>query len=308
VFARLLQGFSCGGEPGGAIALLAENAPGRSRGLYTSWQAASQPAGFVLGAVVTTVVTLSMTPAQIEAGGWRWPFVFGLLIAPVGLYIRSKLNEPELFLKARNEAGSVLVADTLRCAAPSVLTALCVSVLFVVSAYVLFVYMPIFAVRQLQLSFSDALLAAIVASSLVFACTPVAAAISDRVGRKPVLQLATLAYLLLTYPAFVMLTARPSFALLVAVQSGFALLMAMYSGPVMSVLAELFPTGLRATAVGLAYNLTAAVIGGFTPFIVTWLMAATGDPRAPALYVTGGALISGAALFWLRDGYREPLR
>lgn len=307
VFARLLQGFSCGGELGGAIALLAENAPERRRGLHASWQAVSQAAGFLLGAVVTMTVTLLMTPVQIESGGWRWPFVFGLLIAPVGLYIRSKLDEPELFLKARDEARSVAVADTLQHEGRPALLALGVSVLYVVSAYVLFVYMPTFAVRQLQLPFSSALLATVVAACLALVCTPVAAAISDRIGRKPMLQLATLAYLLLTYPAFVMLTAWPSVALLTVVQSGFAVLMSLYGGPVVSVLAELFPTRLRSTAVALAYNLV-AMVGGFAPFIVTWLIAATGDPRAPAFYVIGAAVISGGALFWLQDRYMEPLR
>jgi MHS family proline/betaine transporter-like MFS transporter len=306
VLARLLQGFSCGGEPGGAIALLAESAPDRRRGLYASWQAASQAAGFVMGAAVTMVVTMSMSPEQLEAGGWRLPFVFGLLIAPVGFYIRSKLDEPELFLKARHVAGPA-ATDTLQGEVRPMLTALGVSVLFLVSAYILFVYMPIFAVRQLQLAFSDALSATIVAGSLVFVLTPIAAAISDRIGRKPILQLAAIAYVLLTFPAFALLTAQPTLALLTAVQAGFAVLLAMYGGPLVAVLAELFPTRSRATAVALAYNLTAAVIGGSAPFIVTWLVATTGDPRAPALYVTGAAIISGVALSWLRDRYLEPL-
>jgi MFS transporter, MHS family, proline/betaine transporter len=307
VFARLLQGFSCGGEVGGATAILVESAPEGRRGLYASWQNASQPAGFLLAAIVTMVVTLSLTPAQIESGGWRWPFVFGLLIAPVGIYIRSKLDDPELFLKARSDARAAAMADMLRREGRSMLMASGVSVLFVVSAYVLFVYMPTFAVRQLQLPFSGALFANAVANCVVFVGTPVAAAISDRIGRKPMLQVATLAYLLLTYPAFMLITAQPSIALLAAVQSGFAVLMAMYGGPVVSVLAELFPTRVRATTVALVYNLV-AIIGGFAPFVATWLIAATGDPRAPAFYVIGAAVISGATLFWLRDRYMEPLR
>jgi MFS family permease len=101
---RLLQGFSSGGELGGATAILAENAPEGRRGLYASWQAASQAAGLLLGALITMLVSLSLTPTQLEAGGWRWPFAIGLLILPVGLYVRSKLDEPELFLKARKQA------------------------------------------------------------------------------------------------------------------------------------------------------------------------------------------------------------
>jgi MFS transporter, MHS family, proline/betaine transporter len=138
-------------------------------------------------------------------------------------------------------------------------------------------------------------------------CTPVAAMISDRIGRKPMLQLAALAYLLLTYPAFVILIAHPGGALLTVVQSGFGVLLSLYGGPVVAVLAELFPTRVRSTAVAVAYNLV-AMVGGFAPFIVTWLVAATGNPRAPAFYVIGAAVISGCTLFWLRDRHMEPLR
>ena len=104
VSARLLQGFACGGEMGGATAILVENAPDHSRGLYASWQTASQAAGVLLGAMVTTLASLSMTQAQLEAWGWRLPFAFGLLIVPVGFYIRSKLKEPDAYLKACAEA------------------------------------------------------------------------------------------------------------------------------------------------------------------------------------------------------------
>jgi MHS family proline/betaine transporter-like MFS transporter len=307
VFARLLQGFSCGGEIGSAIAFLAENAPERRRGLYASWQAASQAAGFLLAAIVTMVMTLSMTAAQIESGGWRWPFVFGLLIAPVGFYIRSKLDEPDLFLKARSNSRPAAVAETLQHEGRAALTAVGVSVLYIVSAYVLLIYMPIFALRQLQLPFSAALQATVVASCVNLVCIPVAGAISDYVGRKPMLQLAILGYLLLTYPAFAMVSAWPSIELLTVVQSGFAVLMSIYCGPAVSLLAELFPTRLRSTAVAVAYNLV-AVAGGFAPVIVTWLIAVTGDPRAPAFYVIGAAVVSGGALFWLRDRHGEPLR
>jgi MHS family proline/betaine transporter-like MFS transporter len=142
---------------------------------------------------------------------------------------------------------------------------------------------------------------------LAIVLSPLAAAISDRVGRKRMLQLAALVYLLLTYPAYMMLTAQPSVTLLMVFQSGFALMMAWYGGPVVSVLAELFPTRSRAMSVALTYSVAVALAGGFAPFIVTWLMAVTGDPRAPAFYVIGAALISGVALFWLRDRYDEPL-
>jgi len=132
-------------------------------------------------------------------------------------------------------------------------------------------------------------------------------AVSDRLGRKPLLVAAALTLALLTYPAFMLLAAQPSLPRLAVVQSCFAVLMAMYSSPAISVLAELFPTPLRSTAVALTYNLTVAVVVGTAQVTVTWLIAATGTPLAPAFYVIGAALISTASAVAIRDRFREPL-
>ena len=159
VSARLLQGFACGGELGGATAILVENAPDHGRGLYASWQTSSQAAEVLLGAMVTTLASLSMTQAQLEAWGWRLPFAFGLLIVPVGFYIRSKLKEPDAYLKTRAEAPVLSFIRMLLGERRSLLTAIGIAVLYLACAYVLFVYMPTFAVRQLKLPFSQALIA-----------------------------------------------------------------------------------------------------------------------------------------------------
>ncbi len=172
VISRLLQGFSCGGELGGATAILVENAPDDRRGLYGSWQTASQAAGLMLGTMMTTLVSLSMTPAQFEAGGWRWLFAIGLLIVPVGFYVRSKLDEPEVFLKARKEAAVFSFTETVRDQYRPLLTGTGVGVLYAACAYVLFIYMPTFAVRQLVLPFSQALIATTVAGCVVFVGSP----------------------------------------------------------------------------------------------------------------------------------------
>jgi MFS transporter, MHS family, proline/betaine transporter len=187
VSARLLQGFACGGELGGATAILVENAPDHNRGLYASWQTASQAAGILLGSAVTMLVSLSMTQAQLEAWGWRLPFAFGLLIVPVGIYVRSKLKEPDAYLKARTEAPVFSFMWMLWRERRALVIGVGVSVLYLACAYVLFVYMPTFAVRQLRLPFSQALIATALASAIVFVCSPVIAAISDRCGRKPLL-------------------------------------------------------------------------------------------------------------------------
>ena len=308
VTARLLQGFACGGELGGATAILVENAPDRSRGLYASWQTASQAAGVLLGAMVTMLVSLSMTQAQLEAWGWRLPFAFGLLIVPVGFYVRSKLKEPDAFLRARTKAPIFSFMRLLVGERRSLFTAIGIAVLYLACAYVLFVYMPTFAVRQLRLPFSQALIATTLASAVLFVCSPVIAAISDRYGRKPLLVVGASAFAILTYPAFILITREPSLLKLAAVQSGFAVAMAAYAGPAISVFAELFPTRLRSTAVSLVYSVAVVLVGGFAPLIVTWLIAATGNPIAPAFYVIGAAAVSGAALLNFRDRFREALR
>jgi MFS transporter, MHS family, proline/betaine transporter len=308
VTARLLQGFACGAELGGATAILVENAPDRSRGLYASWQTASQAAGVLLGAMVTMLVSLSMTQAQLEAWGWRLPFAFGLLIVPVGFYVRSKLKEPDAFLRARTEAPIFSFIRLLLGERRSIFTAIGIAVLYLACAYVLFVYMPTFAVRQLRLPFSQALIATTLASAVLFVCSPVMAVISDRYGRKPLLVVGASTFAILTYPAFILITREPSLLKLAAVQSGFAIAMAAYAGPAISVYAELFPTRFRSTAVSLVYSVAVVLVGGFAPLIVTWLIAATGNPIAPAFYVIGAAAISGAALLNFRDRFREALR
>jgi MHS family proline/betaine transporter-like MFS transporter len=302
---RLVQGFSGAGEIGGSIALLVENAPDRRRGLYASLNAAAHQFGFLLAAFIAMLLTITMSQAQIEAGGWRLPFALGLVIMPFAIYIRTKLPEPELFLRARyGPAKAKKVA--MRHQGRPLLLAFGLLMLYVIAGNVLFVYMPTFAVHELRLSSSGALFATVVGTCTMIICTPLLAVVSDRFGRKPLFLISIVGYLLLSYPAFVIVARWPSVMLIVAVQSGFALLNAIYVGPLMSALAELFPTRVRATGISLAYGL-AAMIGALSPSLGTWLIAATGDVRAPAFTVIGACFISGFALFLFKDRYREPL-
>jgi MHS family proline/betaine transporter-like MFS transporter len=167
--------------------------------------------------------------------------------------------------------------------------------------------MPTFAARELELSFTSALLATIIANCLTLVCTPFAAVWSDRIGRRPVLQLATVGFLLLTYPGYAIIIAWPSFTSLALVQCCLGVLMALYFGPCISVLAELFPTNIRSTSVALTINIM-TIFGGFAPAFATWLISATADPRAPALIVLGASMLSGLTLYWLKDNHRQPLR
>jgi MHS family proline/betaine transporter-like MFS transporter len=308
VISRLLQGFSCGGELGGATAILLESAPVGRRGFYASWQVVSQVAAFVLGSLVNLIVSLSMTPDALQSGGWRLPFVFGLLILPVGLYIRSKLDEPELFLKSRGKGGASPLAEAVRGHRRALLTAFGLAALYSVVPYILLLYMPTFAVRQLGLPFSHALAASLAAGCVWIIACPLMAMVSDRVGRKPLLLASSLLFALLTYPALTLLSVYPNVWTLGMIELAFGLLLVAYAGPAIAALGELFPTRVRSTGVAAPYNLAVATIAGFAQFVVTWLIAATGNPAAPAFYVMGAAIISLAAVVGLKDHFQEPLR
>jgi len=308
VVARLIQGFSAGGELGGATSMLVEYAPSGRRGFYASWQQASQAAAFLLGAVVNGIIAKLVSTASLEAWAWRVPFLFGLLIAPVGLYIRSRVDETEAFILHKREqpSGSPL-ALTLTVHRRPLLTAMGIAVLYGVSMYILLLYMPTYGVRQLKLTPSDALLASSVAGAVLLALAPVTGGISDRLGRRPLMLTSALLFALCTYPAFVLLSRYQTLWTLVVVQSFFAVLISIYTGPAIAAFGELFPTGVRSTGVALAYNLTITFVGGFAPFIVTWLIAVTASALAPALYVSAAAIVSALVVFGLRDQHRADL-
>jgi MHS family proline/betaine transporter-like MFS transporter len=251
------------------------------------------------------VLTLCMTPTEIEAGGWRIPFVLGSAIVPLAIYIRFRIQEPELFI-TRRDARPPLKPITLFSNARKILLGSGTLLLYVVAGNTLFVYMPTFATRELRLPTSQALLSTAVAVCAMALCTFLAAAASDRFGRKRLLLLAAAGYLLLTWPGLAVVTLWPSIASLMLVQTAFAVLTAIYVGPLMATLAEQFPTRGRATSVSLANSLT-VMVGALSPALATWLIAATGDARAPALIVSATAVCSGAMLLWIRDGHREPL-
>ena len=305
LMARLLQGFSGAGELGSATALLVENAPPQQRGMYASLNAASQQVGFVLSVFTVMLVTFAMTPSQMEAGGWRLPFIFGLAIVPVAIYIRSGVEEPDLFAGQRRQHRTTDRTSTIR-NGQSLLLAVGILALYVVAGNILFVYMPTFAVQKLGLGSSAALLSTVVATCVMIACTPVAGALSDHIGRKPLLLFAGVVYVLVTYPAYVVIAAWPFAAVLTIVHSIFGLLNAIYVGPLLAALAELFPGRSRATSIALAYSLT-VMIGALSPAFATWLTAYTGDARSPALIVIGAGALSVLAVRRYQDRHTEAL-
>lgn len=292
VLARLLQGFSAGGEFGSATAFLAEHVPQR-RGFFASWQVASQGLTTLLAAVFGTVLTATLTHEALMSWGWRVPFVFGLLIGPVAYYIRSNVDETPEFLASEPTASPL--RDTFTNHKARLLIAIGIVVLATVAAY-LALFMPTYGVKQLGLPPSVSFAAVVLTGAIQMIGAPVVGHLSDKVGRTGVMLVSAALMLVLIYPAFAWLVAAPSAAKLIAVQVMIGVILAGYFGALPGLLSEIFPVSTRTTGMSLAYNIAVTIFGGFGPFIITWLIRETGQKVAPSFYMIFAAVISLAAL------------
>ncbi|WP_315764650.1 MULTISPECIES: MFS transporter [unclassified Bradyrhizobium] len=296
ILARLVQGFSAGGEFGSSTAFLVEHMPER-RGFIASWQFASQGLSTVLGAGFGALLTSAMSPADLQAWGWRLPFFFGVLIGPVGLYIRNNMEDAGA--PPAGKDGSPVKDVFLR---QKLAVLLGIGALAVSTAInYLIVYIPTYVVKTLNLPASVGFTASLVGSLAVMVLTPVAGAISDRIGRTTHMITVNLLLLITIYPAFYILTNYPTPAVIIAAVFVVATLKALYYGPLAALMAELLPAETRATGLGLGYNIGVTIFGGMGPAIMTALgtVAFIGD-MAPGYYLSLIALLSLASLFTIR--------
>jgi MHS family proline/betaine transporter-like MFS transporter len=296
VAARLMQGFSAGGEFGSATAFLAEHEPGR-RGFFASWQVASQGLTTLLAAGFGVVLTGKLSAGQMAAWGWRVPFFFGLLIGPVAWYIRTRLDETPEFLAA--ETTTTPLRDTLASQKLRLLIAMGVVVLGTVSTY-LVLFMPTYGIKQLGLAPSVAFAAIALTGLIQMVFAPLVGHLSDRHGRTRIMLTSAVLLFVLIYPAFVYLVAHPSFGTLIVVQIVLGFLMTGYFGALPGLLSEIFPVQTRTTGMSLSYNIAVTIFGGFGPFIITWLIGATGSKVAPSFYMMFAAVLSLIALIAAR--------
>ncbi|RDU98882.1 MFS transporter [Trinickia dinghuensis] len=296
VLARMIQGFSAGGEFGSATAFLAEYAPTR-RGFFASWQAASQGLTTLIAAGFGSILSSTLSDAQMQSWGWRIPFLFGLLIGPVAYYIRTQIDEtPEFTATERAERP---LTDTLANQKERLLLAMSVVVLGTVSSY-LILFMPTYAVKQLGIPSSSAFSAIVVTGVVQMIGAPLAGHWSDLHGRTRIMLGAAVLFLLLAWPAFAYLAAHPTFGAMIGIQLFIGVIMIAYFGPLPALLSELFPTQTRTTGMSIAYNLSVTVFGGFSPFIITWLISASGSTLAPSFYIMVAAAASIVALLRVR--------
>jgi MHS family proline/betaine transporter-like MFS transporter len=299
VVARLLQGFSAGGEFGSATAFLAEQNPAR-RGFFASWQVASQGLTTLLASGFGAVLAAQLTPEQLSGWGWRIPFIFGLIIGPVALYIRRAVPETEEFKAI--EPTKTPIRDVFASQKAQLVTAIGVTVLGNVATY-LVLFMPTFAVRELGLPAAGAFTATLLTGTVQLVLAPVAGWVSDRIGRVPVMACSAVGMLVLIWPLFAWLTSSPTVPTMLAVQVIFGVLLTGYFATVPALLCDLFPTRTRTTGLSLGYNIAATLFGGFAPALISWLILATGSKLAPSYYVMFGATLSLCALIAVRKKF-----
>ncbi|MDR6397479.1 MFS transporter [Herbaspirillum seropedicae] len=280
--ARLLQGFSAGGEFGSATSYLIEVAPDHQKGYYGSWQMFAQASGALLSTLVGTLLFKAFSQEEVASWAWRLPFFLGLLIGPAGLYIRRHLDEPEEFKKAAvaGPSQSSIWNEYI----PELVTGTTLSAAINVMSYVIITYLPLYAQQTLGLPQSDAFTALLVAVVVRMVLIPLFGIACDRVGRRSILILALSAFTLTIYPAYMYIIHSPSLKSLMLVELWFAILIAAAYAPCPTYLSELFPTQIRGLGLSIVYNIAATVFGGFSLFFVTYIQQVTGSALAPAHY------------------------
>ncbi len=303
---RLIQGLAAGGEWGGATAFIIESAPEGRRGLFGGIGQASIASASLLGSLVVAIVAGIFTAEQMNDWAWRVPFLLGAILVPVGFYMRRNIEETPAFTAALAEP----VARSHDLGSPFVLMAKAFgfTIIWTVSYYIMLNYMPTFLTKHAGVSQSQALWGNSIALVVLVAATPFFGALSDRIGRKPLLLACCVAFVVLPYPLFQVILASPSLVTIVAIQIVFNLFIAAFSGAGPAALSELFPTHSRTTLMSVGYSVSVAIFGGFAPFIATWLIGATGSPISPTYYLILAGIVSAVVIWNFRETAHERLR
>jgi MFS transporter, MHS family, proline/betaine transporter len=294
ILARILQGFSVGGEFGSAVAFLVEHT-GDRKGFSASWQWATTGIVSIIVAVFGLALTTYLSHEQMVDWGWRVPYVFGLLVGPAGLYIRARMSETPEFVEAEKPAR-VPIRELLQRQPIPVLLALGASIVSNASYYLL-VYVPTYAVKNLHLPEYTGFAATLVGGILLATFSVLAGHWSDKTQPRVRIMLITgVLFALAAYPSFWLMVTFPSIATCVFAVGLLNLIKGGYSGILPSVLAEQFPVETRGVGIAFSYSISVTIFGGFAPFFATWLVKQTGDPLSPAYYLMATALMSIIAL------------
>jgi len=297
---RLLQGFSAGVELGGVSVYLFEIATPGNKGFYTSFQSASQQVAIFVAAILGFVLSESMPADQVAAWGWRIPFFIGCLIVPFIFILRRSLEETPAFLAMKKHPTTSEVFSSAAANWRIILLGMLMVAMTTVTFYFVTVYTPTFGKTVLKLTTRDALLVTLFVAVTNFIWLPIGGAVSDRIGRKPVLLAIAGLSLITAYPMLSWLVVAPTFTKMLFVELVFSFYFGVYNGAMVAALTEVVPAHVRTTCFSLAFSLAAALFGTFTPLASTWLIAETGNRASPAywlMFAAASGIIATLAIF-----------
>ena len=298
---RLVQGLSAGVELGGVSVYLSEIATPGNKGFYVAWQSASQQVSVMLAAVAGLMLNLKYTPEEMVRFGWRIPLLIGCAIIPFLFALRRSLQETEEFQARHVRPSTPEILRSLFRNWRIVLPGMMLVTLTTVGFYLITAYTPTFGASTLKLPSANVQTVLLCVGGSNFFWLPLMGALSDRVGRRPVLIAAASLILLTAYPAMQWLVSAPSFARLLGIELFISFLYASYNGAMVAYLVEIMPADVRTTGFSVAYSLATAIFGGFTPAICTYLIEVTGNKAVPGLWLSFAAVMSLTAILLLRN-------
>lgn len=294
---RIVQGFSASGEYAGASLMIAEHAPKNKRGLLVSMVPASTAAGMLLGAVFASTLEFTLTEEALHSWGWRIPFLLSLPLGIIGLFIRLKMEDSPEFnqlLEEKSSSKQLGIIEGIRQNGKKIIIALGVICLNAVGFYIILSYMPTYLTTVLEFDSLQSTLTTIFTLLAYVIMLPIVGALTDKVGRKPVLITACILFIIFTYPIFTLMSLGGAFTITSMILLG--AILACNDGVLATFLSEMFPTEVRYSGFALSFNAGNAIFGGTSPYVATFLIAATGNDFAPAFYLVVAAIIALIAL------------
>jgi MFS family permease len=304
---RLLQGFSAGMELGGVSVYLSEIATPGHKGFYVSWQSGSQQVAVMFAALVGVVLSAKLPPEKMTAWGWRVPLLLGCIIIPFLFTLRRSLQETDEFKARKHRPTTSEILRSLTANWEIVLIGTMMVTMTTVSFYMITAYTPTFGKTALHLADKGNLIVTLCVGVSNFIWLPLMGALSDKIGRRPLLLTFTVLALLTAYPALLWLVDNPSFTRLLIVELWLSFIYGSYNGAMVAYLTEIMPPDVRASGFSLAYSLATALFGGFTPAIATYLIEVTHNKAMPGVWLSAAAMAGLIATVWSGRSSRKAL-